>query len=707
MDVSIPANPRPIDVAAMADFPGSTETMIESLNGIGPARAKELRRLGVGTLTELLDYFPRRYQFEAAECPIAHLKPNCVQVIRGTVTAVDYIVGRRPRFEATIDDSSAVCSLVWFNGAYLRPRIHPGLLLRCKARVRFFKGIAQMSQPKWEIIAEEAEPIADSKFRPIYPASERLSSEAIARIIEQNIDQALEQIDEWFEAALLRQRRLIGRREAYRRIHLPLNWDEAAQARRRIVYDELMLMQLGLILSKRLRDGRLSAPILRIDKTLDERICRRFGFALTAAQRRATFDIVSDVRSGEPMNRLLQGDVGSGKTVVALYAMLAAVANRMQAALLVPTEVLAEQHYLTLSSLLRGSAVNLELFTGRTRRQSGGKLLEGLSEGRTHIVVGTQALLQPDIEFANLGLVVADEQHRLGVRQRATLKDKGQAPHYLIMTATPIPRTLALSYFADFDVTVIDELPPGRQPIHTRWLRTDQALQAYELIRAEAAAGRQAYIVLPQIEDDGLDESRGVLREFDRLGKGPLSGLRLRMLHGQMSTEDKQRAMTEFRDGGADVLVATTVIEVGIDVPNATVMLIDQADRFGLSQLHQLRGRVGRGKRPSHCLLISDAATADAEARLQAMMKTPDGFAIAEMDLQLRGPGEFFGTRQHGLPEFKLADLSQEMALLQQAREDAAAILLRDPDLVAPTHRHLRGALARQFAGVLPLGQIG
>ncbi|MDB5295468.1 MAG: ATP-dependent helicase RecG, partial [Phycisphaerales bacterium] len=408
------------------------------------------------------------------------------------------------------------------------------------------------------------------------------------------------------------------------------------------------------------------------------------------------------------MNRLLQGDVGSGKTVVALYAMLVAVANKMQAVLLAPTEVLAEQHYLTLTRALAGTSVQVSLFTHRTKKGSKGALAAAVADGRTHIAVGTQALLNEDVEFANLGLVVVDEQHKLGVRQRGTLKGKGMSPHSLVMTATPIPRTLALSYFADFDVTTIDELPPGRMPIKTRFLPTAQASQAYDFVTRQVAAGRQAYLVVPQIDETGAgDDAKSVTAEYKRLSTGPLSTCRLAMLHGQMDTAAKQAAMAAFRDGQTDVLIATTVIEVGIDVPNATVVVIDNADRFGLSQLHQLRGRVGRGSEQSYCLLIGDPPTEAAKERLHAMTRTTDGFEIAETDLKLRGPGEFFGTRQHGLPEFKLADIGSELELLAQAKDDALAMLAADPRLTAPAVRHLRAALLERFGGTLELAQIG
>jgi ATP-dependent DNA helicase RecG len=683
------------------------ERSVESLPMVGAARAKEFRRLGVATLGDLLDYFPRDYQYEAEERTINQLVTGQLQTTRGEVVAVDYVMGRIARFEATLDDGTGKLALAWFNSAFLRRQIHPGDQLQVQGTVKLFRNLPQMSQAKWQKIQGDESLITDSGFRAIYPASTRISSETIADIIAENLDAALPHVQEWFAADMLRNRDLIDRRDAYRLIHRPASLNDAARARRRLVYDELMTMQLGLGIGKKLRDGRLTAPVLRIDKTLDARIRKRFPFALTNAQQNCVWQIVRDLQSGRPMNRLLQGDVGSGKTVVAVYAMLMAVANRLQSALLAPTEVLAEQHYLTLTNLLAGSEVKVDLFTARTRRQSRGKNLAGLARGTVHIAVGTQALLQSDIEFANLGLVVVDEQHKLGVQQRGALKGKGVAPHYLVMTATPIPRTLALSYFADFEVSNIDELPPGRIPIETRLVRSSQAKSAYDFIRKQITAGRQAYIVLPRIDDDGTDDSKSVMKEFEHLSSGPLNGLRLAVLHGQMTTEEKQAVMLAFRNRQTDILVATTVIEVGIDVPNATVMLIGDAERFGLSQLHQLRGRVGRGSEVSYCLLMSDAETETATARLNTMVDTTDGFAIAEMDLQLRGPGQFFGTRQHGLPEFKLADLSQEMDLLQQAKDDAIAILQSDPALKAPHHQHLRAALRSQIGDSFSLAQIG
>lgn len=683
-------------------------TPVSELADVGPARAKQLISMGIVTLGDLLNYFPRDYQHEFAEQTIDRLGINGVQTTRGEVVAVNYIPSRpRPRFEATLDDGTGKCALVWFNGAYLRRQIHPGITLCVKGKVRFFHNIPQMANPKWHIVETESHQQTAARLRAIYPASAKLPSETIERIIAGNLEQGLQGIEEWFPQELLDSHSLVSRRQAYRLIHQPPDLRAATAARRRLVYDELMLMQLALGLSKLHKNGRISAPILRADRLLDERINRRFSFTMTTAQRNAVFDIVRDVQSGKPMHRLLQGDVGSGKTAVAVYAMLLAVANRMQAVLLAPTEVLAEQHYVTLCSLLSGSSVNVALFTSRTRRQLRSQLLKQLADGSIHLAVGTQALLQSDIDFANLGLVVVDEQHKLGVLQRADLHSKGMAPHYLVMTATPIPRTLALSYFADFDVTTLGELPPGRQPVETRFLRRKQADQAYAFIRQKVAAGEQAYIVMPQVDDTGSDQLKSVLRQYEALSQHQLAGLKLGVLHGQMPTDEKQKTMLAFRDKRIDVLVATTVIEVGIDVPNATVILIDHADSFGLSQLHQLRGRVGRGTQRSYCLLLADPATEMAETRLNAMVRTTDGFEIAEMDLSLRGPGQFFGTRQHGLPEFKLADLSSEMTLLQTAKEDATTLLKHDPRLHESHNAALKSAILRQFQDKLELAQIG
>lgn len=748
---------------------------LSRLPGVGPQRAEHFAVLGVRTLGDLLHYYPRDYRYVIEQAPIRSLTPGTIATTVGEVVAVDYFTpsrlggrGGKPRFEATLDDGTGRLALTFFNGAFLRRKIHPGLYLQVQGKVSTFRGLPQMLNPKWSVVPRSAsandadataaggllEPHDTPRRRlvPVYSATARLSSDVIGRVIQTALPILLPLVRETLPATLRSRRRLLGRAEALERIHRPASRIEAIDARRRLVYDELIRLQAGLLWARRQADAsagghRTAAPRLLCDRKLDQRIRQRFPFPLTDAQTRVIYDILRDFQSGRPMHRLLQGDVGSGKTAVAVYAMLVAVANRMQAALLAPTEVLAEQHFLSLTRFLQGSSVSIELFTSRTKRLSRGGLVQALADGRIHIAVGTQALLQEDIAFANLGVVVIDEQHRLGVAQRATLRAKvgdNTLPHYLVMTATPIPRTLALSLFADFDLSVIDELPPGRTPVATRIVAPRDQTQAWQFIRQQIDAGRQAYVVVPEIgeleptADEGLftgptaaDAQSSVLQqthkptassslsqlssalaELSAPGK-PLDGLRVEVLHGQMEAAAKQSVMERFRAGVTQVLLATTVIEVGIDVPNASVIAILAAERFGLSQLHQLRGRVGRGTHPGHCLLFTSPpppdgpVSAEALARLQALASTQSGFEIAELDLRLRGPGEFFGTRQHGLPEFKLADLSHEADLVLETREDARELLDRHPDLAEPPLDALRDEVLREFAHLLPLGPVG
>jgi ATP-dependent DNA helicase RecG len=680
---------------------------LSNLQGVGPTRVKQLLKLGLENIEQLLDYFPRTYRTETEERLIGSLEHDLIQTVRGEVVACDYIMRGRPRFEATLQDGDHRLALTWFNGHYWQGKIVPGTLLRVRGKVKLFRGFPQIANPKTQFINDLTPTISQATYRPIYPATAGLSSEQLENLLKQTLEEYARLVPEWFDPDHLQTRHMIWRAQAYQWVHRPADAVEAAQARRRIVYDELMLLQIALMLAKRARADRISAPVVRVDQLLDQRIRARFPFPLTHAQQRVAWEILADMKQGQAMNRLVQGDVGSGKTVVALYAMLACIANKLQTAILAPTEVLAEQHYLSLSRFLSNSGVKVELFTGRTKRGSKSQL-KHLADGSIHLAVGTQALLQSDIEFGNLGLVVVDEQHKLGVKQRAVLRGKGLLPHYLIMTATPIPRTLALSYFADFDVSTIDELPPGRQPIDTRRIARSDADKAWRFVKEQIALGRQAYVVVPRIDDDPTQETdkASVEKVFAHLTQGPLKDLNIAMLHGRLAPEEKQQVMSQFRDNAVQVLVATTVIEVGVDVPNATVMVIDSAEQFGLSQLHQLRGRVGRGANQSYCVLLSDAQGEDANARLNVMCQTGDGFDIAEADLQLRGPGDFFGTRQHGLPQLKVADLSQEIDMLKVCRQDAQALLDVDPQLRLPVHAALRSALLTRFGDGIGLATV-
>ena len=684
----------------------SLQTPTADLVGVGPTRAKQLADVGVCTLGDLLEYFPFRYQIERSECPIQELVGDQVQYARGEVIAVNYSPFPRKRFEATLEDPTGTLSLAWFNGAHMRGRIHPGEIVRVQGKVNFFRALPQMVQPSWEIIAPDTPLVGDDLVRSVYPATAKIKSMAIWKIMDANLAKGLALVPEWFEQSLLSRRMLLPRRDAYRAIHRPASEREAQLARRRLVYDELMLMQLALLLGKRLQTGDILAPEMKADRLLDERIRKRFPFELTQAQTHAVWEILRDMKLRAPMNRLLQGDVGSGKTVVALYAMLVAVANGFQSLILAPTEILAEQHKLTIGQMLHGSNVRVELVTHDAKKAGGADLKRDLANGKVHIAIGTQALLGEDVNFQRVGLVVVDEQHKLGVRQRGVLREKGLSPHYLIMTATPIPRTLALSYFADFAITTIRDLPPGRQPIKTHWFRQNESAMAYTLLKREVALGRQAFVVVPKVEEGGDVDLKSVQSHMEDLHAGVLSGLRVQMLHGQMKPEQKQQVMDQMRTGQIDVLVATTVVEVGVDVPNATVMLIENAEMFGLAQLHQLRGRVGRGRHASFCLLVGDPMNDSSRERLEAMVKLTSGFDIADVDLQLRGPGEFFGLRQHGLPQFKLADIAGELEMLQLTRQDATQLLERDPQLLSAGHRVLRDQLQRQFGDSLYLVPI-
>ncbi len=688
-------------------------TPLTELEGVGPKKEAALRKLGLATLGDLIDYLPRDYQFESGERGVDELVAEQIQTVRGEVVASDFIPGRpRSRFEATVKDvkTGEVLACVWFNAGWMRGKLTPGMHIRARGKVRHFRGIPQMANPKWEEVDDDTDAIEENTFRPIYAATAGLPSEQIEKLVSDHVELAAARLDEWFPADFLEHRHLLSRGDAYRKIHKPDHAADAAEARRRVVYDELMLLQLGLAVTRRLREGRISASIFRIDRRLDERIRARFPFDLTDAQQNAVYEIAGDLKKPVPMNRLLQGDVGSGKTVVALYAMLLGVANGMQSVLLAPTEVLAAQHARTLSQFLDGSSVRVELLTGRLKKSEREAVRRDIASGDIHLAVGTQALLTDGTDFANLGLIVVDEQHKLGVRQRGHLKGKGHAPHYLVMTATPIPRTLALSNFADFDVTTIDALPPGRQPIETRHIMPRDSSRAYEFVRRQVEKGRQAYVVLPQIGDDGGvggGDTKSLKSHLEKLEKGPLKGLVLAPMHGRMKSAERDAAMTAFRGGGVDVLVATTVIEVGVDVPNATVMVIESAERFGLSQLHQLRGRVGRGGEQSYCLLVADPQTSDGRERIDAMCRTTDGFELAEVDLKLRGPGDFFGTRQHGLPPLKVANLSEEMDLLHDAREDALALLKISPNLDRPDLKFVRDELLKRFGETLELALVG
>ncbi|HEX6988549.1 MAG TPA: ATP-dependent DNA helicase RecG [Bacillota bacterium] len=685
------------------------ETPVGRLRGVGPGRARMLERLGIRTVEGLLEHLPRRYEQVGEVRPIAMLLKggDGLQRVRGRVAVAG---GHRPRrglhvTQVAVQDGSGTLWAVFFNQPYLVERFRPGaeVALTGKPELRF--GRLQMQNPQYEI-EPEAGGGAGSHFLPVYPATAGLSQKALRALVRQALEVALDAVEEFLPPAMLQRLDLPPRRNALRDIHFPADQEALSAARRRLAFEELFLLQAALLLVRRRYVEDVRGIVQRPDAQALQRFYDGLPFRLTRAQRRVVSDVLSDMAAPRPMHRLVQGDVGSGKTVVAAAAIFNAACNGHQAAMMAPTEILAEQHADNLHGLLGGLGVRVALLTGRLPLKQRERLLERLAAGEIDVVVGTHAVLDENVVFKQLSLAVTDEQHRFGVRQRAILAAKGAAPDVLVMTATPIPRTLTLTLYGDLDVSVIDEMPPGRRPVRTHWLRPSGRARAYRFLARQVAEGRQGYVVCPLVEGSDDGGARAAVDLHDRLVKA-LPQLRTGLLHGRMSSAEKQEVMRAFRDGDVSVLVATTVIEVGVDVPNATVMLIEDADRFGLAQLHQLRGRVGRGAADSYCLLIAEPRTDEARQRLRVMERTQDGFEIAEQDLRLRGPGEIFGTRQHGLPDLRVADPFRDLKLLELARREARRLIETDPGLRRPEHAALRRRLIRLYADQFRLVMTG
>ena len=690
-------------------------TAVRFLKGVGPHRAELFNRLGVDTVGDLLEYYPRGHEFRPPVVLMGELVRDHQVTVMGQIDQMRYNRrSRPPRLDVTLTDPSGACQLVWFHGGYLQDKLIPGDRVIAWGKVTQYKNTMQLINPHWQIF-QEVEDVFDREESgmAIYPASGDLTSQEIGRVTRQSLDRLLGLVLEYYDQEFCAKRQFPSRAESLEWIHRPSNQEQIDQARRRLVYDELFAMELGIALRRERLQRRQSAWPMQIDKRLDERIRRRFPFKLTDDQDKVIVEICADIGQAKPMNRLLQGDVGSGKTVVALYAALLAVGHHKQAAIMAPTEILAEQHFDSIERFLRNSRVRRVLLKGGLTGKKRTEVIQRISEGEVDIVVGTQALLQSDIAFKQLAIVVVDEQHKFGVRQREIIRSKDVAPHYLVMTATPIPRTLAMTVFGDLDISVIEHLPPGRQPVDTRWIDPGKLPQAYEFIRGRVQDGQQAYFVYPRVEEadpnenDFGDQLKAATAEREYLQNKIFPEFNVGLLHGQMDRLEKKQTMEDFRQGKVNILVATIVIEVGVDVPNATIMVIEHAERFGLAQLHQLRGRIGRGDKQSYCLLFGAPKTEQAQQRLEIMTQTSDGFRIAEEDLRLRGPGEFFGTAQHGLPELKIADLLRDFDLLRMAQRDAFAMVKEDPELKEEKHQILRQVLWEKFGDDLGLVDVG
>ena len=655
-------------------------TDVRYIKGIGEQRAKALGKLGIRTLQDLVSYFPRRYEDRTQTKSIAELEPGETAGVAAMVAAAPTVSRVRQGLDLVklraVDETGAL-DVTFFNQTWLRTSLHVGDTYIFYGKAEGTQRRRQMTNP---IVEPEGRRESTGRIVPIYPLTAGVSQLILSRSIRQGLNACGDILPDVLPDSVRQGHQLCRIGYAYENIHFPENAEALDIARRRLAFEELFLFTIGL---KRLRSRREVAQVTPCRDVDMSPFYESLPFTLTDAQRRCVTEALADMRSGSPMNRLCQGDVGSGKTMVAAACVYFMAQNGRQAALMAPTEILAQQHYAGLAPLMERLGIRCALLTGSTPARTKRSICAQLAGGEIQFAIGTHALISQGVEYQDLGLVVTDEQHRFGVAQRAALAAKGHSPHTLVMSATPIPRTLALILYGDLDVSIIDQLPPGRQPIDTFAVPGSYHQRLYAFIRKLVGEGRQAYIVCPMVaENDELpDERKAVTAYAKMLQDGPLSDLRIAAVHGKMKPKEKDAVMTAFAGGEADVLVSTTVIEVGVDVPNAAVMVIENAERFGLSQLHQLRGRVGRGKFKSYCVLVSDNQNEETRQRLKVMTKTSDGFKIAEEDLRLRGPGDFFGQRQHGLPGLKVADLGCDTKLLQEAQSAAESLLAEDPEL--------------------------
>lgn len=642
---------------------------IRYLKGVGEKRAALFGKLGIDTVGALLRFYPRSYEDWSIITPIREargLGTVCIKAVVISEIKENYIRKNMVLYKFNVKDDSAVMSVTVFNNKYAVQNIKVGEEILLYGKLSTDSFYFDMSSP-------QIRPVGFDIIRPIYSSTYSLSSSAIEKTVKVALSSV--RIDEILPGSVIEKNKLCSREFALRNIHFPESNEALKEAKRRLVFEELFMLQAGLLLVKNVNRGMTPCVM---EKDFSAEFEALLPFEMTSAQKRCIKDAVLDMSASRPMNRLIQGDVGSGKTAVAMSCCFNSVKNGYQAALMAPTEILAEQHFKTFSSVLNNHNINVALLTGSLTKKKKEELKAKLENGEIDIVIGTHAILSDNVYFKKLGLVITDEQHRFGVKQRATLKEKGNAPHILVMSATPIPRTLALIMHGDLDISIIDEYPKGRQPIDTYSVDTSYRERIYNYIKKHIGEGRQGYIVCPLVEEG--EETEGLVsaeQYFKTLSEGSFSSYRLGLLHGKMKPKDKDAVMRSFKDGEIDLLISTTVVEVGVDVPNAAIMVIENAERFGLSQLHQLRGRIGRGKQKSSCILISDSASNN--ARLKTMCQTMDGFEIADKDLALRGPGDFIGNRQHGLPELHIANLETDLSVLRSAGMQAKELLDNDP----------------------------
>lgn len=668
------------------------DTPVRYLKGVGPKTAERFEKLGILTLSDLLCHYPRRYLDFSKPYSIAEAPADTECVVKAEVFAKPggrILPGGRRMERITAGDDVSSLEITWFNNPYAAQKLELG-------QEYYFQGIVtggmlrrQMVNPQVRTDAQ----VKSSPFEAVYPQTEGLTSSAIAKCVRQLLPYA-ELLPDPLPPEMLKKYRLLSKADAVRAIHCPATEEEAFAARRRLIYEELLVLQLGIGRMKNHGAASTGAPMKKADASP---FWESLSFSPTGAQRRAVEEILTDMSGETSMNRLLQGDVGSGKTLVAAAAIWACIRAGYQAALLAPTEILASQHAENLNRLLSPFGMRVALLTGGMKAAARRTTLAAIRDDEADLIVGTHAILSEGVEFARLGLAVVDEQHRFGVRQRGLLAEKAANPHLLVMSATPIPRTLGLLMYGDLDISILDELPPGRKPVKTRCITGKKRADLYGFLDREIDSGRQAYIVCPAIEDAGGSGLNAVKSYYEDIAKAYLPDRRVGLMHGRLKPKEKAEVMDDFKSGRLDALVSTTVIEVGVDVPNATVMVIENAERYGLSALHQLRGRVGRGAAESWCFLVSDNASESVQKRLKFLCSTSDGFAVAQYDLETRGPGDFFGSRQHGLPTLQIADLMNDTRTLHAAQSEAVALLAEDPLLERPEHALLARQVEQMF----------
>ena len=668
------------------------DTPVRYLKGVGPKTAERFEKLGILTLSDLLCHYPRRYLDFSKPYSIAEAPADTECVVKAEVFAKPggrILPGGRRMERITAGDDVSSLEITWFNNPYAAQKLELG-------QEYYFQGIVtggmlrrQMVNPQVRTDAQ----VKSSPFEAVYPQTEGLTSSAIAKCVRQLLPHA-ELLPDPLPSEMLKKYRLLSKADAVRAIHCPATEEEAFAARRRLIYEELLVLQLGIGRMKNHGAASTGAPMKKADASP---FWESLPFSPTGAQRRAVEEILTDMSGETSMNRLLQGDVGSGKTLVAAAAIWASIRAGYQAALLAPTEILASQHAENLNRLLSPFGMRVALLTGGMKAAARRTTLAAIRDDEADLIVGTHAILSEGVEFARLGLAVVDEQHRFGVRQRGLLAEKAANPHLLVMSATPIPRTLGLLMYGDLDISILDELPPGRKPVKTRCITGKKRADLYGFLDREIGSGRQVYIVCPAIEDAGGSGLNAVKSYYEDIAKAYLPDRRVGLMHGKLKPKEKAEVMDDFKSGRLDALVSTTVIEVGVDVPNATVMVIENAERYGLSALHQLRGRVGRGAAESWCFLVSDNASESVQKRLKFLCSTSDGFAVAQYDLETRGPGDFFGSRQHGLPTLQIADLMNDTRTLHAAQSEAVALLAEDPLLQRPEHALLARQVEQMF----------